>query len=57
MNKNNLFVLATMLLGGMMAGCQPRTPAEKVKDKLEDATHETDQAIERTGDRVKDATK
>ena len=55
MNKNNVLIVAGLLFGLMMAGCKPKTPAEKLKDSVEDATHETGQAIERVGDKVKDA--
>ena len=55
MNKNTLLIVAALLLNGLLAGCQPKTPAEKVQDKVEDAAHETGQAIERVGDKVKDA--
>lgn len=57
MNKNIVFAISTLLLNFLVMGCQPKTTSEKVKDKVEDATHETGQAIERAGDRVKDAGK
>jgi predicted small secreted protein len=57
MDKNKVLIVAGVLLSGLMAACQPQTTAEKMKDKVEDATHETGQAIERAGDKVKDATR
>ncbi len=54
MNTNTALIVAVVLFNGMIAGCQPKTPVEKAKDKIEDATHETGQAIERAGNRVKD---
>jgi outer membrane lipoprotein-sorting protein len=56
MNKNNLFILALVVSAGVLSSCQPKTPAEKVQDKVEDASHEAGQAVERAGERVKDAT-
>lgn len=44
-----LFLLAAL------AGCQPRTAAEKAENAAEDAAHETGQVLERTGERAKDA--
>lgn len=55
MDRNKVLFVAVVLVSGLMAGCQPQTNAEKIKDKVEDATHETGQAIERAGDKVKDA--
>ncbi len=55
MNINYVFVVAAVLFSGVIIGCQPKTPAEKVINKVEDATHETGQAIERAGEKVKDA--
>jgi hypothetical protein len=48
--------LLAILAAAAMSGCQPRTTSEKVKDKTEDAAHETKQGMDRAGDRVKDAT-
>jgi hypothetical protein len=56
MNKSML-LLAVVGLGLGLSGCQPRTPAEKAKDKVEDAAHETDQGLKRAGDRVNDSVK
>jgi hypothetical protein len=55
MDKRTLSLVALALLGGAVVGCRPRSAAEKVEDKVEDAAHEAGQAIERTGERVKDA--
>lgn len=55
MNKNNVFIVAVVFFSGVITGCQPKTTAEKVEDKVEDTTHETGQAIERVGEKVKDA--
>ena len=55
MKTSNVWLSAAVFLSALVAGCQPKTPAEKVKNSVEDATHETGQAIERAGDRVKDA--
>jgi hypothetical protein len=54
-DNNKLLMGAFLLLNVGLVGCQPRTPAEKAQDKIEDAQHETGQAIERAGDRVKDS--
>lgn len=53
MNKNILFVFSAAILNVALIGCQPKSTAEKVENKIEDATHETGQAIERAGDRIK----
>ena len=55
MHKNTELIFAVVILMGMAAGCQARPPAQKLKDKVEDATHEAGQAIERAGDKIKDA--
>ena len=55
MKANILLIGAIFFLSGGMIGCQPKTPVEKVKDKVEDATHEMGQAIERAGEKIKDA--
>ncbi len=55
MDRNKMLFVAVVLVSGLMAACQPQTTAEKMKDNVEDATHETGQAIERAGDKVKDA--
>ncbi len=55
MNRSDAFIVAAVLISGVIAGCKPKTPAEKVMNKVEDATHETGQAIERAGEKVKDA--
>jgi hypothetical protein len=54
MSKINWLIMALALGGSVMAGCQPKTTSEKIKDKVEDASHETGQAIERAGEKVKD---
>ncbi len=54
MNQLKTVALVLLATAGMFA-CQPKTTGEKIKDKAEDAQHETGQAIERAGDRVKDA--
>ena len=53
--KRTLLMLSVLSLSGFIAACQPRTPTEKAQDKVEDATHNTGQAVERAGERVKDA--
>jgi hypothetical protein len=55
MNRKMMFIVTVSFLVGSFTGCQPKTPAEKLKDKVEDATHETGQAVERAGERIKDA--
>lgn len=55
MDRNKMLFVAVVLVSGLMAACQPQTTGEKLKDNVEDATHETGQAIERAGDKVKDA--
>jgi len=50
------WIVGAVLVAGVMGGCQPRTPTEKAKDKMEDAGHEVNQGMERAKDRVKDAT-
>jgi hypothetical protein len=37
-------------------GCKPRTPTQKVEDKVEDASHEANQGMERAKENVQDAT-
>jgi hypothetical protein len=49
-------LFSAFLMASSLVACQPRTPAEKAKDKIEDAGHETKQGMERAGDRIKDAT-
>lgn len=52
----NYFLMAGVLLFNVaVLGCQPKTPAQKMEDKAEDAAHETGQGIERAGEKVKDA--
>jgi hypothetical protein len=53
----------TWLLIGVLAGilnintgCKPKTTAQKVEDKMEDAQHEAGQGMERAGEKVEDAT-
>lgn len=53
--KNIFLIGAVLFLSWAAIGCKPKTTAEKVKNKVEDATHETGQAIERAGEKVKDA--
>jgi hypothetical protein len=55
MNKNHLWLGAALLLIAGLIACRSKTPVEKVKDKLGDALHETGQAIERVGNRIKGA--
>ena len=55
MDKNKVLIVAGVLLSGLMAACQPQTTPGKKKDNVEDATHETGQAIERAGDKGKEA--
>ena len=38
------------------AACKPKTTAQKVEEKVEDAAHEAGQTVERAGERIKDAT-
>jgi hypothetical protein len=45
--------LMGLISSGTFVGCQPKTPAEKVKDKVEDIQHETGQSMERAGERIK----
>jgi hypothetical protein len=47
--------LFALLVSTIAVGCKPRTTGEKIEDKVEDATHETGQGIDRSGERVKDA--
>lgn len=56
MNRYNA-VLALFAMGAGLSACQPRTPAEKVQDKVEDAGHETRQGLERAGDKIEKAVK
>jgi len=51
------WLVGAVLTCGVLGGCQPRTPAEKAQDKIEDAAHETEQGLERAADRVKDSVK
>jgi hypothetical protein len=55
-NRNIFMIGAIMVFSGAVIGCQPKTPAEKVMNKVDDAAHEAGQAVERAGDKVKDAT-
>lgn len=56
MKKLKMRVFLTVFLTVVAsAGCRPKTASEKVKDEAEDVTHETGQAVERAGERVKDA--
>ena len=48
-------IVAFVLFNSALIGCRPRTPAEKAKDSIEDAAHDAGQAIERAGEKVKDA--
>ncbi len=48
-------IVALVTLNALVAGCQPKTPAEKVKNTVQDAAHETGQAIDRAGEKAKDA--
>ncbi len=53
-----LLVVMISLYGSLsLSGCAPRTPAEKAKDKVEDAAHETGQSLERAGERIKEKAK
>jgi len=49
--------VALLILSGLVTGCQPRTPAEKAKDSVQDAAHEVDQGLKRAGDRIEKAVK
>lgn len=54
------WVLPTVVSIGIFTlstGCKPRTPAQKVEDKVEDAGHEVHQGMERAKENVNDATK
>jgi hypothetical protein len=52
-----LTLLAAGYFGLALTGCQPKTPAEKAENKIEDTMHESKQGMERAGDRIDDATK
>ncbi len=49
--------LLAITLGWGAVGCKPKTTGQKIEEKVEDAGHEAGQALERTGENVKDATK
>ncbi len=49
-----VFLAAVSTLIGL--GCKPKTTTQKVEDKVEDAQHEMHQGMERTGEKIKDAT-
>lgn len=53
------FFLTGLVMVSMMTigvGCKPKTTAQKIEDKAEDAQHEVQQGVERAGENVKDAT-
>lgn len=51
------FIACVIVLYGIstgLTGCQPQTIGQKVEDKVEDATHETGQAMERAGENIEE---
>lgn len=53
-NINRFSALGFTMLALLAMGCE-KTASQKVEDKVEDAAHETGQAMERAGEKVKDA--
>lgn len=49
------FVFAAALVTTFTA-CEPKTPAEKAGERIEDATDGASDAVEKMGDKVEDAT-
>ena len=56
MNKNfGIFGLGVLAV--LATACKPQSTSQKIENKIEDAGHETGQALERAGENVKDAAK
>ncbi len=54
--KRVRWMLALTVLAAGIGACKPKTAAQKIEDKAEDAAHEIKQGAERTGERIEDAT-
>lgn len=56
MKSSNLLFAAASLGILSLGACQPKTPAQKVEDKVEDAGHNIEQGVERAGEKVEKKT-
>ena len=56
MRKLNVLI-AAMLLGLTLSGCQKEGPAEKTGKEIDKAAKDLGQSMEKAGDAVKEATK
>jgi hypothetical protein len=55
MTRRRRWIAIGFTLTALTIGCQPKSPSEKAEDTMEDAAHETGQAVERAGEKVEDA--
>ena len=55
MNNTKLILAAGILLSGAVVGCKPKTPLQKAADKIDDATHDVGQSLEKAKDKANDA--